>query len=49
MLKHIGLEIDESDLEDFYRDLLNLEITGSGRIEKEIAEQLFGVQNFQGL
>ena len=43
VFKHIGLEIDESDLEDFYRDLLNLEIIGSGRIEKEMAEKLFGI------
>jgi hypothetical protein len=43
VLKHIGLEIDESDLEDFYRDLLNLEITGRGLITKEMAEQLFGI------
>jgi hypothetical protein len=43
MLKHIGLEIKESDLEDFYRDILRTEITGHVLLEIEKAEQLFGV------
>jgi hypothetical protein len=43
VLKHIGLEIIESDLEDFYRDLLNLEIVGHGLVEEEMAGRLFGI------
>lgn len=43
MLKHIGLEITAPDLENFYRDILNFEITGHFLLEKETSEQLFGI------
>jgi hypothetical protein len=43
MLKHIALEIDKSDLDDFYRDILKTEIAEQALLKEETAEQLFGV------
>lgn len=44
-VKHIALEIVENDLNDFYQDILHCKVISKRILNKDDANQIFGVNN----
>jgi hypothetical protein len=44
MIKHIGLQVQERDIELFYKELLNGKITDSFVLEQDLAMAIFNIK-----